>query len=243
MTLRFYRAYPFIPQNVIDQADQFTGDGSTTTYTLANKTTSHLAPSVLVDLNQYTQITGGFTVINSTQFTMAVAPAINSQILAPGTVALTFSAFDQPVIPGVSGTTANVDTETFWLADDGLGTNNIFNNTFNAAPNSPGVAIFFQNLVTAAGAQTFWMQLACADGNGNALTYGATGTTLYTGAFQAYSTLTASASASTKQLYVTNAAQFTPGDYFWVNPSGGTYENARIKIGRASCRERVYVLV
>ena len=228
MTLRVYRAYPFVTQNAVSPVDFFTGNGVSNTFNLIYNTAATVGQTIAVDLVNYSSYNQGFyTTSGSNTITISSVPAINAQIVVPGIQALNFTAYDQVSISGAPSP-ANVQSVPFWVADDGAGTNNIFHNTYPGVPSGSGISIQFQNLDTRTGAQTFWMQLACADANGNALSYGATAAPIYTTGFFALSTLTASASALTNTLSIAQAANFTPGDYIWINPGGGTYENVRI---------------
>lgn len=229
MALRLYYATPFVNTYEVDKVDTYTGDGTTTTFTLLNKTTSNLGGTIQFDLNYYVRGLGGFTTPTTTTFTTSSAPPLNSQGVAPGVTTYTFNLFDQLNVPGWPQQPSNVDEEPFWLIDSDPVS--IVTNKYEAVPSNPGIAIFIQNMVTAAGAQTTWMQLACADAAGNALTYQATGTTLYTSNILAFSLLSASASAASTnilQLLANTATAFSAGDYIFVNPSFSTGEITQI---------------
>jgi len=226
MALSFYTDYPFIPQNKMILVDTFTGDGTTKSFTLRNKTSPYLAGAIQADSTIFQRYLNGFSVSSNT-FTLTSAPALNSQIVAPGTVGLNFDVFDTASEPSVSGP-ANVKEVAFYLADDGLTSQNIFANTYTAVNGNPGIAVLFRNLATAAGASTTWTQLSSADASGNVVSYQATGATLYLPNFYALSSLSASAAPLSTTLVVNQASAFNPGDYFFINPGQATQENPKI---------------
>lgn len=207
--------------------DTFTGTGSQSTFTLRNKIAALTGGSIQADAVVYQRYLNGFNFPNNSTFTLSTPPPNNSQIVVPGTVGLNFNVYDVATIAGVSGA-ANVNEQAFYLADDGLGSQNILVNTYTNVSGNSGIAILFRNLATAAGASTTWTQLACADASGNVLSYQATGTTLYVHNFTALTSTSASAAALTTTLVVNSASAFFPGDYFLINPGTGTQENPKI---------------
>lgn len=225
MALRIYSDFPFVPENEIGRVDTYTGDGSTTTFELRNKSSVTTGETIQADLVYYNRPLGGFTFPDTSHFTLSSAPPLNSQILAPSTATLVYEGFDQASVPGVSGT-ANVIDKTFYLAVSD--TDDLTSSIYENQPSAPGIAILFSNLVTAAGASTSWCQLACANVNGDALTYQATGTTLYTGTYYAFTQLAASATSGSTSLLTTGASALTLGDFLTINPGGGTSEDVRI---------------
>jgi len=227
MALNFYKDFPFVPGNQLIQDDTATGDGVSNTITLRNKTATQVGSAIQADTTIYESYLNAFSFPTAQKVQLSTVPALNSQIVIPGKTGLTFPIFDQVNIPGQSSP-ANVVDEFFYLADDGTGPANIFVNTYNQVFGTPGIAIFFQNLASAAGAQTTFMQLACADVNGNVMTYQATGTTLYTAPYYALTQVAASSAALTNTLQVLNASGFYLGDYIIINPGGGTQENVKI---------------
>lgn len=153
------------------------------------------------------------------------APPNGSQGVIPAQQALVFAAFDVSSVPGVAGN-ANIVDVPFWLGDDG---NTILNNKYVPLPGQIGIPLLFSNLVSAAGAQITWMQLACANADGTLGTYGATGATLYTDQIIAYTTLAGSvASGVSVGITVTSASGFYAGDYVLLNPGGTNLEMTKI---------------
>lgn len=224
MALRVYRSFPFTPDSEIGLVNQYTGDGVTDTFTLTNNTSVTTGDTIQFDLVYYSRPLGGFTYPDLNHFELSSAPPSNSQGLAISTSVLEYSGFDQVTVDGAPSP-ANVIEQRFYVADDGT---ELTTTIHDSQPGQIGVGILFSNLVTAAGAQVSWMQLACANAAGDALTYQATGTTLYTAKFAAFSTLSASGAASTTTLTIASASGFYAGDFVTINPGGGTEEDVQI---------------
>lgn len=227
MTLKFYNNYPFVPRNEVYQVDLYTGTGLGPTYNLKNLVASKVGDSIQFDNVVYQRYLNGYTFPTSTSFTLSSTPPANSQGIVPGTQGLNFAAFDAVNVPGQTSP-ANQNDQGFYLADDGQTTSSIMVNKYVAVSGNPGIAILFQNMVTAGGASTTFLALACCDVSGNALTYQATGTVLYTDNYQALTSLSASGAALGTTLLVTSASGFYPGDYIFVNPGNATQENPQI---------------
>lgn len=227
MALQIYNNSTFTPGNAVVQPSTFTGTGVEDTFTLQNDISSvNVADTIQVDLDYYLRALNGFSFPTTTTIQISEVPPDGSQILVPGNNAIVFSAFDQVTVSGVDSP-ANVDEVAFWVADDGAG---LTTTIYDSMPGTPGVGILFTNLVTAAGAQTSWLQLACADASGAALTYQATGTTLYTGKYSGFTALASACSALATTLLTTTASStdFVAGDYIRINPGGGTQEDVQI---------------
>lgn len=188
---------------------------------------SKVGGSIQFGTTVFQRYLSGFSFPSNSTYTLSSIPPANSQGIVPGSSGLNFAAFDQATVPGVTSP-ANRDDEGFYLADDGLTLSNILINKYTAVGTNPGIAILFQNMVTAAGASTTFLALACANVSGTALTYQATGTTLYTDNLQALTSLSASSAALSTSLTVYSASGMYPGDYIFVNPSGLTQENPKI---------------
>lgn len=226
--LKIYYNYPFVPGNEVNQEDTATGDGLTSLFKLVNKSSAQVGEAAQANLTLYHRYLNGLTTPDSTHVQLSSAPPANAQIVIPGQRGVLFDAFDGTDVPGETAGQANVSTAKFYVADDGTGNPNILVNTYRATPGNPGVAVLFQNLVTAAGASVTWTQLACADAAGNALTYAATGTAIYTDEFYALTSVTASGAALSTTLVVASATGIYPGDYVKINPGGLTEENPQI---------------
>lgn len=224
MSLRVYSSFPFVPSNEIGLVNQYTGDGTTVTFPLTNNTSVTTGDTIQFDLTYYSRPLGGFTYPDSTHFTLSSAPPANSQGIATSTSVLEYSGFDQEQVDGAPSP-ANVIEQRFYIADDGT---DLTTTIHDAQPGQVGIAVLFSNLVTAAGAQTSWMQLACADASGNALTYQATGATLYVAKYYAFTSLAASAAGGTTTLQVASASGFTAGQFITINPGNGTEEDVQI---------------
>jgi hypothetical protein len=227
MTLKFYSNYPFVPGNEIYQVDLYTGTGSTSTFNLKNLVASKVGNTIQFDNVVYQRYLNGYTFPSNTSFTLSSTPPANSQGIVPGTQSLLFSVFDALNVPG-QPVPSNQNAQTFYLADDGQSTSNIIVNEYVPVSGNPGIAILFQNMVTAAGASTTFLALACANVNGTAMSYQATGTTLYTAPYYAITALSASAASLGTTITVNSVTGFYPGDFIFINPGNGTQENPQI---------------
>ena len=220
MAIDFYYSTPInLQSNVVDLVDTYVGDGITTTFTLVNKTVSQLAATIQAGNIEYYFYNGGFTINSGANtFTLATAPPVGTQIVAPGIQQLTIAAFDQTNVLNVVN--PNIQQSPFWLCDPTT-INNLY---YEPLPGYPGIQISLVQLISGANAQLSWFQMACADASGNALTYGATGAPLYTGSLSAFTTLVCTTSSLGNILYVGSASAFTPGDYVSVNIGAPTQE-------------------
>ena len=176
MALKVYNSAIFTPAFEVGRVNWYTGDGVNDTFQIQYGTSVNTGDTIQVDLDYFARYLGGFTFPDTTHFQLSEVPPLNSQIVAPSNSYVAQRGFDQASVPGVTGA-ANVTETAFWVAEDGTG---LTTNIYDGLPGDPGISILLSNLCTAAGAQVSWGQLACADASGNALTYQATGTTLYT---------------------------------------------------------------
>lgn len=223
MALHFYYNTPFNAGTQIDPVDSFTGDGTTKTFTLSNKTATRLATTLQTNTTEFFQYTGGFTKNTSNNtFTTQSAVANGLTIVAPGLSGLTAAAFDQDVVDGV--TNPRVVEVPFWMAD----VDTIHLTEYSALPTFGGIEISVLDYIAGVGADVSWCQLAGSSVNGLALTYGATGVNLYTGDLTATTVLTASASASLTTITVAVASDFTAGDYIIIDIGQVTAEVRQI---------------
>ncbi len=226
MALKIYKQPVFSSPYEVGRVNWYTGDGLKDTFEIQFGTSVNSGDTAQVDLDYFARYLGGLSFPDTTHFTLSDIPAQNSQIVLPSNSYVEASGFDQSNVTGVDGA-ANVVDVPFWLAEDGSG---LTTNIYDALPGDPGIAILFSNLVTAAGAQTSWCQLACADSSGNALTYQATGTTLYTAKYAGFTQMASACNALATTLLTTSASAttFVPGDYIRLNPGGGNQEDVQI---------------
>lgn len=223
MSLEFFYAEDFLTVSDLDPVDTFVGDGVNDTFSLVQLTGSELAATITVENVQYYQFTGGMVKSGDT-FTLSSVPALNSQIVAPGIIALVFAGFDQETVAGV--TNPRVVEIPFYLGDP----TQIHLYNYTNLPQYTGIRISFVDLTSGFGAETSWCQLACSSPtDGTAMTYGATGDYLLTGAIQGYSSLSASGTAGASSLTVSSATDFTVGDYLIINPGDITQEIRKLK--------------
>lgn len=221
--LKIFRDATFSIVNEIDLVDTFTGNGVTTSFTLSNKVGLRIGASVQAESIVYNRYNGGFTLAGDT-FTLSSAPPSSSQIVAPGISALVMAAFDQAVVDGVVN--PRVKETSFYVGN----IDDIHNEYYEQLPATPGISLLFTDLISAAGAQTSWVQLACAtqDLAGTAMTYTATGATLYTAELSAFGTVASSMWAGTTSLITNTASSFYIGDYIIINRGDVTQEVCKI---------------
>lgn len=231
MGLKLYREFPWSSATELTPADQYIGTGSKTTFTLFYKEGTALGGTIQAGATQYYQYTQGFTK-NGNDFTLSSAPPLNSQIVAPGVNALVMSAFDQAVVDGV--TNPRVYEKEVWLAD----ISEIHINSYIAMPSKAGLELTFVDMITGVGASTSWFQFAQADPvTGLAMTYQATGTSLFLNPITAISNVSASGTAGLNYVLCNSASSFTPGDYVVINFGGSSSEIRQIaSIGTSPAR-------
>lgn len=230
MGLQFFLDESFTAGALIDPVDSFIGDGVTSTFTLVNKTAQRLGSTIQVDGNQYYQYNGGFTKDTlANTFTLVSTPAYNAQIVAPGISQLISDVFDQAVVPGV--TDPLISEKAFWMGD----TTDIQNQYYRGLPSLSGIQISLTDLISSIGAQTSWCQFASADPTtGLAMTYEATGATMYTAPISAFGTLTASSAVGASSVMCAEASSFLVGDYLYLNVGGGNQEIRKVSTLSAS---------
>ncbi len=226
MALKVYKQPIFTPSYEVGRINWYTGDGAEDTFEIQFGTSANSGDTAQVDLEYFARYLGGLSFPDTTHFQLSEIPAQNSQIVLPGNSYVEAAGFDQVTVSGVSGDATVVEVP-FWVSEDGTG---LTTNIYDSLPGEPGIAILFSNLVTAAGAQASWCQLACADASGNALTYQATGTTLYTGKYSGFTQMASACDALATTLLTTSASAttFVAGDYIRLNPGGGNQEDVQI---------------
>lgn len=228
MGLEFYYDETFSLATDLDPVDSFVGTGADNTFTLTLKTGSELAATITAGNLQYYQFNGGF-VKDGNEFTLSSIPLNGSQIVAPGLVALTFSAYDQNEVEGE--TNPRVSEIPFYLGD--VDTIHLY--SYTNLPQFSGINISFVDLVTGSGADLTWVQLACSDpSTGLALTYAATGVAINTSSLSTYGLVGASTIAGASSLTTTSASSFQTGDYVIVDIGLPTSEIRKIASKTAS---------
>lgn len=224
MTLRLYRDTPLNEGTEVDPVDLFTGSSSETDYTVTQKAGTRIGATVQFDGTQYYQYNGGFTRSGET-ITLSSAPAPQSQGVVPGQSVILFEElYDQSDIPGVDD--PFVKEKEFYIGD----VEEIHLYKYEALTGSPGIELLFVDVVSSAGAETSWVQLASAseDEEGIALTYGATGEAFYTAPLSAFGTLFASSAAGATSIMVDTASSFIIGDYILINSGNSSQEVLKI---------------
>jgi len=231
LSLYFYNNTPFTVASQLGPVDTYIGDGTTVTFTLTQKTASQLSSLVQFGSIQYSEYNGGFTRnLSNNTFTVSPAPATGSQGVAPALISLGAAVFDQSTVNGVSNPT--VQEVPFWLIDS----TTIHLNKYTSYPGEAGIAISITDLISSSGAQTSFCQLACSDANGNALTYQATGTVLYTDSILAFGSISASSNSGASSILTSTAMSqpYYAGDYIIVNIGNATQEIMQISAKSSS---------
>lgn len=222
MALRLYLEEDFNLASRVDKVDTFTGDGSTSTFTLVQKSGAALGSTVQVESTQYLQYTGGFTK-SGNDVTLSSTPLDGSQMVFPGVTAVTLSAFDQEGVSGLS--TPREDEVAVWLGD----ISEIHQYKYTNMPTDNGIKVSITDLISSTGAETSWLQLASADTDGTAATYGATGASLELAGLYAFATMTASAAdAATSVVVDATSGGFQVGDYVLIAPGESNQEIRKI---------------
>lgn len=221
--LTFYAGTPFVASNEVSLDDIYVSDGVTTTYVLVNKTVADLGSTIQAGNVEYYQFNGGFTIDQgSNSFTLAFAPPIGTQIVAPGNIQAVIAAFDQPEVLGVvNPQTASIP---LWLIDK----TTINNFRYDPLPTFPGIQISIVNLITGCNAVPGWFQMASANPSGNVMTYGATGAPLYLPSISGSATIVGSVSATQNVITVSSSAGFWPGGYITVNIGASSAEDLHV---------------
>lgn len=207
---------------VFDAIDLFTGDGVTTAFSFVNKTSSQVGGTIQAGATQYFRFNGGF-VVSGSQVTLSSAPPPAAQGIIPGVSGLVMSAYDQDDVTGV--TNPRIDEASFILGDvDDIG---YFQ--YEPKPGDTGIQLVFVDNASNIGASLAWVQLACSDPTtGLALTYSATGQSLYTPSIMQVGSIWASSTASASSIYVDTASGFINGDYIIINLGNATSEVRKI---------------
>lgn len=221
MSLDFYRNTPFNPSTKLGLNDTATGTGSTATFNLTNKNGLEMANATQVDATLYLRTISGFTVdtVNN-RITLVSTPALNSKIVMPSLYYFPISAFDVDPVQGI--TNPRVKELPFYIFANDIGIR-----TYKKLSSLSGVAISLVDQASA-GASLNWVQIACADCSGAALTYQATGTTLYTDDIARSSTMAVACITNASSIQVASASSFICGDYITINYSGSSEEVVQI---------------
>lgn len=222
MSLEKFYDESFTVASDLSPVDQFIGTGVDNSFTLIKKSGTDLANTITAGSLQSYQFNGGFTKSGNT-FILSYIPNFGVQIVAPGIVTLTFDAYDQDAVDGVSN--PRVKEKEFYLGDPI--TCHLY--SYTNLPQFTGISLSFVELVSSVGANLSWVQLACSDpSTGLAMTYGATGAPLYTGQISSMGTLSASSGVGASSVFTTSASSFTLGDYVILNIGNGTSEMRKI---------------
>lgn len=224
MSIKVYRDQPFDSSTEVDLIDIFSGLSTQTSYTLTKKTGVRVGGLIEFDSTQYLRYNGGFTISGNT-INLSVAPGSGSTGIVPGLNCLTFSAFNEPNVPGL--TNSNQNEVPFYI---GNGTN-VYLESYVGVDGS-GIKVSFINLIDIDGlAEVSWMQLASAtqDEAGNPGSYLLTGEPLYTPNIDAYGTCTTTVTSLSTEIGVSSIVDnWIVGDFILLNPGNSNSERVKL---------------
>lgn len=181
-------------------------------------------PTIQFSAQQLYYYLGGFTKdIPDSEVILSETPALGVQGIVPADSYFSFSSYDQPVVNGVTYP-ANVDEQSIYMGDfDQI---NIYG--YEPRENQWGIVVSFVDAITSAGADLTWVQLACCDSSGVALTYAATGEPIHTPPLNQFTTFLFAASAGDVDFTATDAASFIDADFLWLNIGQPNQEIVRL---------------
>lgn len=237
MSLHFYRNNPFISSTQLSPTDTFTGDGNTTSFNLVNNPGTQIGSTVQADGLEYLRYNNGF-VISGNSITLSSAPPANAQIVVPGINQLVMSAFDVASVPGL--TNPEVQQIPCYLVDPV----DISTYQYAALPGASGIQVSFVNLITSAGANTTWVQLAPADPvTGLPMTFGNPGQPLYLPNIMAFNSLACAISINASSCQVYSKTGFLPQAFLLIDSGNNNQELVQIlSIGPSTPPGNGYVL-
>jgi hypothetical protein len=221
--LGFYKGSPLNEANLLDPVELFTGDGTTTTFTLTRFSGIRVASTIQVGSLFFTRssIPAGFTV-DGNDVTLLSPPANGATVIVPGISAASLEAFDTATA-GTS-TNANIDEEIFYIGDP----DSIAFWKYKALPGNTGIVVSITDNFSTGGAEADWIQFAPVDGDGNPGTYLAAGAEIELGTLEAEDELQDSILAGATSIEVADGSQFTEGHLIQLGPGTAEQETRRI---------------
>lgn len=211
MTLHFLFDEPFTDATKVDKVNLFTTTGLTATFPVTD--IARVGSTIQYSSTLKRLYNGGFTKNSNNTVTLDTTPAAGLQGAVNGLQSIISTTYDNTT----QVANGNIKETAFYVG-------NIENPQLVyhiPQTGASGIQLFFTNNITGAGgADLTWVQLACANSAGAALTYQATGTTLYTANMSSFSTVAASSAQGATTISVVNAqAGFTfwAGDFLHFN--------------------------
>lgn len=225
--LNLYVEEPFDISTQVQEVDLFTGlDGSTSTFTLTNKTNLEMGAKIQADDVEYYFYNYGYTKSGTYDFTTSSPPLTGSTLIVPGTIAFTVAAYDQTDIDG--NATSNVQEQYFYIGNP----DDIATTKFIADPSKSGISLEFRDLV-GYGVTSGMFEIACAtpDAAGTALTY-TSGEVQLDSDFTAFTTVCTATTASSNTVITvassSDASTFTEGHYLVLDKGGAAEETTKL---------------
>lgn len=227
MAFTVYTEDLFISTNEVGQVDTLVTDGVEDTYDVLNKDIADVGSTIQVSNQKKRLYDGGFEKNDDDTVTFNEVFPVGLQGVIPAVGTLSAAVYDTDSVPNVDDPRITEMSIIFGDLDD------IHINYYVPKANEIGISISFVNLITSGGNPDLSIvQLACCNASGTALTYQATGTTLYTDQLAGFSTIAASGAAGVSYVDVVDAANgnfyFIAGDFIKINSGEPTQEIRRI---------------
>ncbi len=226
MAIKCWNLELFIPSTLVGSIQTFVGDSSTTKFFTPNIPYTQIGPTLQYGTVQKFLYTGGFTKNNDDSVTIDTAPPLNSQGVVCSLSAIEIASYDTDSV-------ANVTTPRYGYKNVYVGTDEPHVYAYNPRIGERGIECLFVNNITGLTGlpDLSFVAMACCDAAGNALSYTASGVSLWTDKMTSFSTVAASSNSGTGNLLVVSATgtdYFIAGDFIIVNIGQPTAEVIRI---------------
>lgn len=223
--LFFYNDDTFNGSSQVDPPSFFSGNGSETEFDVI----SGLRAGTVLQYSaiQKFRYTGGFTVDTvANTVTINAAPALGAQGIVPGQIGFVLDAYDQAAVDGI--TNPLIKEKRAFLAN--ITDPHLYE--YLAKDGEIGLELSILDAISSAGCDISWLQLASsAPITGIALTYAATGVSLFLPELDGFGVLAASTAigaSSVSLSYAASGGTWWPGEYVLINPGQSNAEVRRI---------------
>lgn len=223
--LFFYNANTFNGTSQVDPPSFFSGDNVTSTFDVASGL--RVASTLQYSNVQKFRYTGGFTVDTvANTVTINTVPPAGVQGIVPGITGFVLDAYDQESVSGV--TNPLIKEKRCFLAN--ITDPHLYE--YLAKVGEPGLQLTILDSISSAGCDQSWLQLASSTPiTGVAMTYAATGESLYLPELDGFGVLAASTAlgaSSVSLSYAASGGTWWPGEYVEINPGQSNAEIRRI---------------
>lgn len=223
MSLVVYYQSPFNIGSEVGQVDTFSGNGVETTFPVINKPISDVAGTIQYSGTFKRRFNGGFSISGSN--IVIDTPVPNGvQGVIPAQVGIVLSGYDSDDVSGVDS--PRVDIQPFYIGDvDDIGVY-----SYEPRAGQPGIALTVVDLISAVGADLTWLTLACSNPvDGTALTFLATGETLYTPRIYGFTQIASGGIwAGANHCIVETATSIIAGDYIKIDTGSVSQEVIKV---------------